>query len=90
MAVAGPKNTTVTASGIQLDGTKSTSADGKPLVYVWTIPQGSPSAAISGGTTATPTVTFPLTRGTYTFLLTVTDSTGKTSTDTATVNFQGN
>jgi hypothetical protein len=88
-AVAGPKNITVTASGIQLDGTKSTSADGKPLTYFWTIPQGSPSTAISGGTTATPTVTFQSTRGTYSFLLTVTDSTGKSSTDTANVLYMG-
>jgi hypothetical protein len=32
--------------------------DGKPLTYAWTIPKGSPQAAILGGTTATPTVQF--------------------------------
>jgi probable HAF family extracellular repeat protein len=88
-AVAGPKELTVTTSNaIQLDGTQSTSADGNPLTYVWTIPQGSPSAAISG-TTASPTVTFSLTRGPYAFQLTVTDSTGATSTDSFTVMFMG-
>jgi len=86
VAVAGPKNLTATARVLQLDGTQSTSADGKPLSFLWTIPQGSPSAAISGGTTATPTVQLT-TRGAYTFQLTVTDSTGKSSTDFATVNF---
>lgn len=52
-AVAGPKNATSTSRLLQLDGSKSTSADGKPLAYLWTIPQGSPLAAILGGTTAT-------------------------------------
>jgi len=89
-AAAEPKDLTVTQSSIQLDASQSTSADGKPLTYVWTIPQGYPSAAISGGTTATPTVTFPLTRGTYQFQLTVTDSSGTTSTDIATVSYMGN
>lgn len=88
-AYALPKSTTVTQKSIQLDGTQSTSQDNGPLTYYWTIPQGSPSAAISAGNTATPNVTFTL-RGTYKFQLTVTDSTGKTSTDTAIVNFQGN
>jgi hypothetical protein len=88
-AVAGPKNATITQNGILLDGTKSTSADGKPLSYFWSIPQGSPTTAISGGTTATPTVTFSSTRGSYLFQLTVTDSTGKSSTDTASVYYEG-
>jgi probable HAF family extracellular repeat protein len=88
-ASASPKNVTVTASEITLDGTASTSANGKPLIYQWTIPQGSPSAAILQGNTATPTVQFGV-RGVYTFQLTVTDSTGTSATDFATVNFQGN
>jgi probable HAF family extracellular repeat protein len=88
-ALAGPKAATVTQTSIQLDATESTSADGKPLTYVWSIPRGYPSAAISGGTTATPTVTFPITRGAYMFQVTVTDSTGTTSTDFTTINFMG-
>ena len=88
MAVAGPKNQTVSARQFQLDGTASTSADGKPLTYLWTIPQGSPQAAISGSATATPTVQFT-TRGAYTFQLTVTDSGGHAATDTVMINFQG-
>ena len=81
VAVAGPKDTTVTSRSIQLDGSKSTSADGKPLTYQWSTPQGSPSAAILGGTTATPSVQFTQGHVTYTFQLTVTDSTGKSATD---------
>ena len=89
-ADGGRKDEAVTSRSIQLDGTQSTSADGKDLTYVWTIPRGYPSAAISGATTATPTVQFSLTRGTYVFKLTVIDSTGTTSTDLVTVNFVGN
>ncbi|MBI4890071.1 MAG: hypothetical protein HY821_05545 [Acidobacteria bacterium] len=90
VAVANPKNVTVISSSIQLDGTKSTSADGKALAYRWTIPAGSPQAAILQGTSATPTVQFSQGRTTYRFQLTVTDSAGKTSTDEAVVNYQGN
>ncbi len=89
-AVAGPKNATTINRQFQLDGTQSTSFDGKPLLYSWTIPSGSPQAGMSGSTTATPTVQFGIGRGTYLFQLTVTDSAGNTSTDMVTVNFAGN
>jgi hypothetical protein len=89
-AVADPKNATVVSNEIQLDGSMSTSSDGKPLTYQWTIPRGSPSAAIYHGNSATPSVQFSQGRGVYTFLLTVTDSTGTSSTDVAIVNFAGN
>jgi len=89
-AVADPKNATVLSPEMQLDGSSSTSADGKPLTYLWTIPQGSPTAAIIGADLANPTVQFGQGRGLYTFMLTVTDSTGKSSSDLATVNFVGN
>ena len=52
-AVAGPKNATATQNQFQLDGTKSTSADGKPLTYQWSSIAGSLSASISNGNTAT-------------------------------------
>jgi hypothetical protein len=89
LAVASPKNATVLLRSIQLDGSRSASADGKPLTYLWTIPQGSPAAAILGANTANPTVQFTVSHTVYTFLLTVTDSTGKVSTDIATVDFEG-
>jgi hypothetical protein len=88
-AVANPKNATVTQSQFQLDGTASTSADGKALTYAWTLTPGSPVAAINGGNTASPTVQFGSGLNTYSFLLTVTDSTGKTATDTATISYVG-
>jgi len=89
-AIADPKNATTVSPEVQLDGSMSTSSDGKPLTYQWSIPQGSPSAAILQGATAAPSVQFSQGRGLYTFLLTVTDSTGKSSSDVATINFAGN
>jgi hypothetical protein len=89
-AVAGPKNMTVVTRQFQLDGSQSTAADGKGLQYLWTIPQGSPQAGISGAATAKPTVQFGIGRGQYTFQLTVTDSGGTSATDMVVVNFSGN
>jgi hypothetical protein len=89
-AIADPKNATTTSREIQLDGSMSTSSDGKPLTFDWSIPSGSPSAAILHGSTATPAVQFTQGRGLYTFMLTVTDSSGKSSVDMATVSYAGN
>jgi len=89
-AVAGPKNATVVVRSMLLDGTASTAANGQPLTYSWTVPQGYTSVGLTGAATATPTVQFSTSRGTYAFQLTVTDSTGTSATDTVTVNYQGN
>lgn len=86
-AVAEPESATVMSSQINLDGTKSTSADGQPLTYRWTNVPGTPPAAIIRASTATPTVQFSTGPVTYKFELTVTDSTGKTATDTVTINY---
>ena len=86
-AVAGPKDLTTFSNQIQLDGTRSTSSDGKPLTYLWSVAPGSPVPAISGPDTATPTVQFPTGPVPYIFELTVTDSAGRTATDKVTVNF---
>jgi nicotinate dehydrogenase subunit B len=89
-AIAGPKNATAIARQLQLDGTASTSFDGKPLSYHWTGVPGTPQAAILHGDTASPIVQFGSGRGAYTFQLTVTDSSGRTATDTVTINYIGN
>lgn len=91
-AAASPQNTTVLTREITLDGTASMSGDGKPLTFQWTIPpgQGNPSAAILGADSPTPRVQFGTTRGIYHFMLTVTDSSGTSASDVATVNYQGN
>jgi hypothetical protein len=88
-AVAGPKNVTATTNQFQLDGTKSTSFDGKPLTYQWSSISSGTSAAISNGNTATPLVQFTSGAGAYSFVLTVTDSSGKTASDTVTINYVG-
>jgi len=88
-AIANPKNGTTVSSEIRLDGSMSTSSDGKPLTYQWSIPQGSPSAGIFQGNTATPSVQFTQRSAVYNFRLTVTDSAGKSSSDIATVHYQG-
>ncbi len=84
-AVAGPKNFTTISTVVQLDGTQSTSADGKPLTYAWTQAAGSPQAGIVGASTAQPQAQLQGGPGVYTFTLTVTDSTGKTATDNVTI-----
>jgi hypothetical protein len=43
----------------------------------------------AGANTATPTVQFTSGAGLYSFVLTVTDSSGKTATDTVTINYVG-
>ena len=86
-AVAEPKDASVVAAQIYLDGTKSTSADGKPLTYRWATLPGTPPAAIMRADTAMPLVQFHQGPLDYKFELTVTDSTGKTATDTVTVRF---
>lgn len=71
---------------IQLDASSSTSVDGKPLTYSWQVLQG--SASIGKADTAAPVVTF-LGQGVYQFQLTVTDSSGASSTATVSVNYAG-
>jgi phospholipase C len=84
-AVANPKNLAVTSTQLTLDGTASTSFDGKPLTYQWSLSSGSSNAQISNANSATATVLLQNGLGAYSFTLTVTDSSGKTSTDTTTI-----
>jgi len=86
-AVANPKNAQTTVLNMTLDGSGSSSYNGQPLTYLWTVASSSQAVQLNNATSATPTVTFLGGPGTYTFLLTVTDSSGGTSTDTATVTY---
>ncbi len=89
-SIAGPKNGSVTSREITLDGTASASADGSALTYAWSIPYGSPAAAILHGNTSTPSVQFSSGRGMYSFVLTVTDGAGVSASDVITVSYLGN
>jgi PKD domain len=88
-AIAGPKDATVLIRQVTLDGSASTSADGKPLTYYWTLASGSLPAAITQSTTATPVVSFGSGRGSYTFILTISDSQGNIDTDRVTITYEG-
>jgi phospholipase C len=89
VAVVATKNVSTVAKQIQLDGSASTSSDGKPLSYSWQVVAGSPSASITGGISANPSVQFDSGFGAYIFQLTVTDSTGRTASDTTTISYLG-
>jgi phospholipase C len=86
-AVANPKNLTTKAFDVQLDGSTSSSFDGGPLTFQWSVNGDSLPAAIMGiGYPATTSnVQLEGGPGTYTFTLTVTDSAGNTATDSVTV-----
>ena len=86
-AVAGPKNAVSPVNIVALDGSASTSSDGKPLTYLWTVTQG--IASLSFPATAKPEVQLQGGFGTYEFELTVTDSLGVTSKDTASIQYTG-
>jgi serine protease len=74
-------------TSVELSGLQSTVASGSGATitgYQWVQQTGQPVGAIGGATTATATFSAPAT-GTYTFMLTVTDSAGRTGTAIATV-----
>lgn len=86
-AVANPKNATSPVNIVTLDGSASTSSDGKPLTYSWAVTQG--IASLSFPTVAKPEVQLQGGFGTYEFELTVTDSAQVTSKDKASVLYTG-
>lgn len=85
IANAGPAQTVLVGTTVQLNGTGSTDSDGDPLTYHWlfvSIPTGS-QAVLAGATTATPTFVVDK-PGTYTVQLIVND--GIRDSSAATVN----
>src|SRR5215471_12964449 len=87
-AIASPKGGFTTWIEAELDGSQSTSANGGPLTYSWTLQPFSKIATITGANTATPFVVLSSGPGTYTFTLTVTDSSANQSSDTASLILQ--
>lgn len=83
-----PTNTFVTvAPQIVLDASQTKSSNAGTLSYSWKNAPGFPTVAIAGGNTAAPTFQLPG-RGTYQFVLTVTDAAGATATATVTLERQ--
>jgi phospholipase C len=87
-ALANPKGALATWIEAELDGTQSVAANGAPLTYSWTQPSTSKQATIAGADTPNPFVIMTNGPGTYTFVLTVTDTAGNTATDTASIILQ--
>ncbi|HEX4375228.1 MAG TPA: PKD domain-containing protein, partial [Puia sp.] len=89
VANAGSTQTiTLPTSSATLDGSASFDPDGTIASYTWTQISGSSTATITGGTTATPTVS-ALVAGRYTFQLTVMDNSGASSTATVRITVVG-
>lgn len=86
-AVAGADiSTSLSAEGIQLDGSASSDPQNQTLTFRWTVlsqPSGA-SAVFNSATSATPRL-MTLVPGTYEIELTVTDSGGLSSTDRVTL-----
>ena len=88
--VFSPAATQATAQKqIVLDASKSTSATGGQLTYVWRQVNTNQAAAINNGNTATPLITFNGGKGDYTFEVTVTDSSGNSAKGTTTITYTG-
>ena len=87
-AVALPKSFQTAWIEVELDGTRSKSANGSALTYQWTEGMFSNAATITGANTATPIVILSGGPGTYSFTLTVTDASGNQSSDSASIILQ--
>jgi phospholipase C len=86
-AVANPKNYITAWIEAELDGSQSSSGSGA-LTYQWSQPASSLPGVILGAATQNPVVLLTGGPGTYQFVLTVTDGSGATSSDTATLILQ--
>jgi hypothetical protein len=73
---------------VQLDGSLSTSATGRPLEYLWQQNLGGASCTIVNFTTATTTVILTGGAGVYSITLRVTDSLGNSDQDTVKIIYQ--
>jgi 6-phosphogluconolactonase (cycloisomerase 2 family) len=83
-AEAGPNQTVASGSRFTLDGSGSTHPGHEPLTYHWQQFAG-PEAVIDDRTRARPQVTAPAGPATLQFRLTVTDTSGQSTSDTVVV-----
>ncbi|MEO7157528.1 MAG: hypothetical protein ABI039_08210, partial [Vicinamibacterales bacterium] len=90
IANAGTDNTLNENSAVALNGSSSSDSDNDTLTYSWA-QIGGPVVALTGGTTATPSLTTPFVSpggATLTFQLTVNDGYGGTASDNVVINVQ--
>jgi hypothetical protein len=90
-AQAGPtKHAIITTKSttVQLDGTKSTSSNGQPLIYLWNQDLGSPLCAIANLTYPMATAILMAGPGEYSIALKVTDTFGNADQDDLKIIYQ--
>ncbi len=84
-ALAGIDQFVAQGSVVTLDGSASFDADGDPITFQWVQTAGPPVLLTPNGTVQRPTFIPPVGGSAYTFRLTVSDPTNRTSSDTVTV-----
>jgi subtilisin-like proprotein convertase family protein len=84
VADAGDDQAVKAGDPVTLDGTGSSDPDDASVAYAWTQTAG-PTVTLTGAATSQPTFTAPVTGGTLTFELTVTDEQDRSDTDTVDV-----
>ena len=84
-ANAGADQSVAEGTTVTLNGTGSFGEEGEPFTYQWSLVSSTgPAVTLSSVTSATPSFA-TLSAGVYTFMLTVTDGQGASSSDTVTV-----
>lgn len=88
-AIANPKSFVTDWIEAELDGTQSTNGGSGPLTHQWSQnPFSRKTGVITSANSPTPVVVLSSGPGAYSFTLTVTDSNGTQSNDTATIILQ--